>query len=374
MTERLAWRIIIVLSIVEAGAYLGDEVPKAPSQYFWDLTSYVVALDTDLPYRSTETYPFLYPPFAADLFGLARNHLFELLSISYVAAAVFFIDAFARLPMPRRFLWLFAVTAMGGMGVVSLRSGNVALLMNFTLLGAAIHAALAHPLFVQVLPFVIGVGALIKPQFALYLGLLPFVEASRTTAIVKIIAVGLAVVGVYALYAVLRPFDWNEYVEGVFRRTVVERDFGWGPALVITRFTSAPVAVYVGYGLAAFVGAALCVTAWRRSAHPVPKVGLIGLAFAALTLANPRLPLYDLYAAGVALIICCGLARNSRIVAWALAAALAINAMPWLVQEFTRNPAAWPWWMKDELITHTLGIFIPLVALSRVGLQQKVRA
>ena len=42
-----------------------------------------MALDADNPYRSDAKFPFLYPPFAADLFWLAQSHLFELMSVAY---------------------------------------------------------------------------------------------------------------------------------------------------------------------------------------------------------------------------------------------------------------------------------------------------
>lgn len=91
VSETTVWRIIAVLSIIEAGAYVGTEAAR----YFWDLTAYVAALDTDHPWRFADPYPFLYPPFARDLFTLARSHLFELLSIAYVAAAALFYDLYA---------------------------------------------------------------------------------------------------------------------------------------------------------------------------------------------------------------------------------------------------------------------------------------
>ena len=80
-------------------------------------------------------------------------------------------------------------------------------------------------------------GALVKPQFALYVALLPFVERSRKVAVVKTMAVSVAVITVYLLrYMLLRPAEWNEYVQAVVKRTVVEKDFGWGPAAPSMRF------------------------------------------------------------------------------------------------------------------------------------------
>ena len=67
-------RIILVLSVVGAGAYIGNESPALEySHYFWDLTGYVVALQSEFPYRTTETFTFLYPLVAADR-AVARRH------------------------------------------------------------------------------------------------------------------------------------------------------------------------------------------------------------------------------------------------------------------------------------------------------------
>ncbi len=369
MSQPLAWRIVIALSIVQAGAYIGTEsAAQEYSHYFWDLTGYVLALDTEHPYRAVASFPYLYPPASIDLFTLARSHLFELLSISYVAAVALFFGAFVRLTHPRRAEWLCAITAMGGMGVVSLQSGNVAILLNFTLLAVTIQAALGSDVSRQMLPMVIAGGALIKPQFAIYLGLLLFVEPSRRVAIVKIAAAGAAVVGVHAAYMVFRPFAWDEYSQGVVKRMLVERDWGWGPAALGTHLSSGAIAPYVGYVAGLAGAAALCGAAWKRTAGAVPKTATVCLAFVVLSLGNPRLPLYDLYAAGIARTIACGLARDASRLAWALAIALAINVVPWTIDEFARQPFAWPWRLKDMLISHLAGIFILLTALARSGL------
>ena len=304
-----AWRIIAILSVVEAGAYVGNEAAR----YFWDLTAYVQALDTDYPWRFEEPYPFLYPPFAADLFTLARSHLFELLSIAYVAALALFLGAFAQVNMPRRFEWLFAITAMGGLGVVSLLSGNVAILINLTVMALVLQAAMGKSTALQLLPIAIGLGALIKPQFALYLGLLLCLERSRWSAIVKALAVGVAVIGVHTLYILFRPDDWNEYVQAVVKRTVVEKDFAWGPAGFIKHFSDSTGAASAAYIVGLVMVCGLSYAAWQKSVRlrqPVPTVSLVSLAFVVLTFANPRIPPYDLFAAAIALIVCCGLANR----------------------------------------------------------------
>jgi hypothetical protein len=363
------WRIIIVLSIIGAGAYIGNEsAAREYSHYFWDLTGYVIALDSEFPYRTTETFTFLYPPAAKDLFTLARTHLFELLSIAYVAAAALLLHAFWQMRVERRFEWLLAITAMGGMGVVSIQSGNVAILMNLTVLGLAIGAASGNQTYRRLLPLAIGVGALIKPQFALYLGLLAFVEPTLRSAATRLAIVALAIIAVHGFYVLARPFDWNEYTQGVVRQTMVKGDFGWGPAALATHFSNAPAAPYAGYIAGVVLAGASCFIAWRRSRPPVPRLATVSLAFVALTFANPRLPLYDLYAAGIACGIACGFAADGRRVAWTLMIAVAINLIPWTIGEFARDPPSWPWWAKDMLIGHLGGIVALLIALSRVGI------
>lgn len=368
VSETAAWRIIAILSVVGAGAYLGTEA----AGYFWDLTAYVQALDTDFPWRFEDPYPFLYPPFAKDLFTLARSHLFELLSIAYVGATAFFLATFAQLKMPRRFEWLFAITAMGGLGVVSLLSGNVAILINFTVLALVLQAAMGRPIAIQLLPIAIGLGALVKPQFALYLGLLLVLERSIRAAVAKALAVGGAAAGVHALYMLFRPDDWNEYVQAVVKRTVVEKDFAWGPAGFIKNFSDSNGAAFGAYIVAFLLVCALAYAAWQKSNRPgqaPPRVSLVCLAFVVLTFANPRIPLYDLHAAAIALSVCCAHANRASSMAWALVLALSINLMPWSIANFARVPSAWPWWMQHLQIAHLLGIGSLLVALSRVGLR-----
>src|SRR5262245_51486304 len=235
-----AWRLVAILSVVEAGAYVGNE----SARYFWDLTAYVEALDTTAPYRFDRPYPFLYPPFAADLFTLGRSHLFELFSVAYVAAVVLFLNAFAQLNLRRPFEWLLAVCAMGGLGVVSLLSGNVGVMMNLTLLALVFQAALGNTAALRLLPVAIGLGGLIKPQFLIYLGLLPVLERTWQPAVLKIAAVCTVVAGVQTSYILLRPDDWNEYVQAVIKRTVVEKDYGWGPAAFANHFSQSNSAAF----------------------------------------------------------------------------------------------------------------------------------
>ncbi len=371
MSENAAWRLIGILSIVAAGAALGDENPAFDgADYFWDLASYVMALDADNPYRSDAKFPFLYPPFAADLFGLARSHLFELMSVAYAGAIVLFLSRFGRLEMPRRFEWLLAVTAMGGLGVVSLKTGNVAIVMNLTLLALLLDAAMGGDRSRVLLPIAIGAGALIKPQFALYLGLLLVIERSRGVAVLKVLATGLSVAAVYASYMLLRPAEWSDYVAGVVNRTISEKDFGWGSAALFMHLTDTTAAALAGFAVTLAAVCALAYFAWQqpvREGLVVPLVPLACLAFVVLTFANPRVPLYDLYAAGIALVVCCGFAAR-REGAWAMALALAINLVPWLIAEFARTPTAYPAWTTDLLITHMAGLGLLLASLARTGL------
>ena len=77
---------------------------------------------------------------------MARSHLFEFISIASVAAAALFLRVFAQMNLSRQFEWLMAITAMGGLGVVSLLTGNVGVPMNLTLLAVALLAAMGTPM------------------------------------------------------------------------------------------------------------------------------------------------------------------------------------------------------------------------------------
>lgn len=366
-SENTAWRIAAILAVIAAGAALGDEGAHVypGALYFWDTASYVTALDAVNPYRSDAVFPFLYPPSAADIFKLGRSHLFELMAVAYAGAIALFAATYSRLEIPRKLDWLFAITAMGGMGVVSLKSGNVAITMNFTLLALALGAATGQARSRVLLPGAIGAGALIKPQFALYLGLLFVLERSKKLALIKAVITGIAVAAVYAGYMLLQPAAWNDYVAAVANRTMTEKDFGWGATQLFMHLTGSTTAALTGFAVSFSVVAALCWTAARRS----PQAGalpLTCLALVALTFANPRVPLYDLYAAGIALVVCCALSSSQHV--WVLVAALAINLVPWLISEFARTPAAWPWWAQDYLLSHMTGFMLLLLSLARSGL------
>lgn len=362
------WLIAIALTIISAGAYVGNEA----AQYFWDLKIYVESLDSPFPYRYDTPYPFLYPPVAKQLFELARTHLFELLSIGYVAAAALFLWSVAQLQAPRSIAWLAAMTSAGGLGVVSLMSGNVAILLNLTLLAVMLQSALGNAMARTALPVVIAAGALIKPQFVIYAGLLWFIEPSRLRAIVKIAAVVAVVAAVHALYAQLRPFDWSEYTQAVVKRTLVEKDYGWGPGAYITHFTSSNAIVF-GFAAAWLaVVALLARAAWRRSAADAPPVALLSLVFVVLTFANPRTPAYDVYAALTALAVCCAWAAQPRLMLQLLVILLAVNIVPWTISEFARTPTAWPWWATNTHLGHLACFPVLLAGLARHGMTARI--
>jgi hypothetical protein len=124
------------------------------------------------------------------------------------------------------------------------------------------------------------------------------------------------------------------------------------------------------------LAAALCVAVSRTSVkagRTVAAVPVVALAFIVLTFANPRVPLYDLFAAAIAAGIACSFAADAQRLSWALVIVLAINLVPWTIEEFTPDPAAWPWWAEDMLFGHVGGIIVLLIALSRAGLLSTVR-
>lgn len=356
------WTVVAVLSVISAGAYLGNE----NAHYFWDLQSYVEALDSPLPYRDQRTFPFLYPPFAADVFTLARSHLFELMSIGYVAAAAFFLWSYSQLRARRQFEWLFAMTAIGGLGIVSLQSGNLSILLNLGLLGVAYQAALGQRAAINALPLLVAAGALLKPQFAIYLFLTPIVEDSWKTAASKIVTALIGIGVVYGIYIFWRPAEWNEYVQAVTKRALIDKDFAWGPSGFIKHWTASGAVALLAY-LVGMVGVTLLAfRAWKR-APGLPRPAVLSLVFIALTFANPRLPLYDLYAAAIALGVAASYASSSPL---ALVLSLAVNAIPWGIKEFTRTPGAWPWWLQDLQVTHYIGLGWLLLSIPKQGARE----
>ncbi|HYE85253.1 MAG TPA: hypothetical protein VEA16_02770, partial [Vicinamibacterales bacterium] len=219
-------------------------------------------------------------------------------------------------------------------------------------------------------PVVIGFGSLIKPQFVLYLGLLLAVEHSRSMAIAKGAVTALAAAVVHGAYYLLRPADWNEYAQAVVKRTVVERDFGWGPAAFMMHFSQSSAAGAAGYLLALAIAAALAYVAWRKrvaAAVPDSAAFVAALAFVVLTFANPRIPLYDLYAAALAVGVCCALSEDDRRLPLVLAALIAAGLLPWLIANFTRAPTTYSWVTTNLLHFHLLGIFGLLAGLAMTG-------
>jgi hypothetical protein len=233
------------------------------------LSSYVTALSAPNYYESAAFFPFLYPPVAADIFKLARTHLFELMSIAYVAAVVFFLAVYSRLPMAWRFEWLFAITALGGMGVVSLRTGNVGIAMNFTLLALMLDAGTGSARSRILLPIAIAAGALIKPRFLLYLGLLPVLVRPLRSAAMRMAGAAFAVVGIHIFYVVFRATEWRDYVAGVNNRIMTEKDFGWGPSALFMHISNSNTVAFAGLPLCSYAPRPCHISPGKRQCEAV---------------------------------------------------------------------------------------------------------
>jgi hypothetical protein len=98
--------------------------------------------------------------------------------------------------------------------------------------------------------------------------------------------------------------------------------------------------------------------------HLPPKPAAISLLFLALTFANPRMPPYDVFVALLALAVACAYSASTALPRL-LAGLLAINLVSWVIDEFARLPASWPWWMQSSQVGHLLTIVVLLAALSR---------
>ncbi len=244
----------------------------------------------------------------------------------------------------------------------------MAILLNLGVLGVSLYAATGSDLARAALPLVVFGGALIKPQFIVYAGLLLLIEQPLKRAAAKAVAVIVAAGSVHAVYTQLRPDDWREYTDALLKRTVVEKDFAWGPAGFIKQFSDANSAAFAAFVIGFLIVAALAYQAWRRS-QQVAAPARVSLVFVALTFANPRMPPYDVFVALLALAVCCAYAAQPKLLTRLLGVLLAINLVPWVIKEFTRAPGAWPGVLQNVQLGHLLALFGLLAALALTGLE-----
>jgi hypothetical protein len=329
---------------------------------FWDISVYQRAVGdfgsgVD-PYRTDVLFPFVYHPLVLRLLAVLGSvlPLKVVLLVLTVAAIVWLAreliqpgvagrplvptrdllpagDVLAdRSVISRgRFLAAFVMAAaFGGVGTAACMSGNLAVLMHFTLMAALLRASRATGGFFRLLPYcLIVLFALVKPYFLLYLVVPVMLYERRVAGLAGSMVVVLVFGAIWLSFQVYWPHEYAQFLANLRWHVLSRGDKGYSFFLVFGALTHKVLLALAMHALASVVMVSIVPLLFKqRYGREVPFVPQLLVLYLVLTVANPRMKDYDLFPALVGFFAVFWLL--SRSASAIILAALALTVVPLL--------------------------------------------
>ena len=278
---------------------------------FWDISVYQRAVGdfgsgVD-PYRTDVLFPFVYHPLVLRLLAVMGSvlPLKVVLPVLTVVAIVWLARELAGaaasgVVSPRRFLAAFVMAAaFGGVGTAACMSGNLAVLMHFTLMAALLRASRAAGGFFRLLPYgLIVLFALVKPYFLLFLAVPVMLYERRVIALACSMVVILMFGAIWLSFQVYWPHEYAQFLANLRWHILSRGDMGYSFFLVFGALThNVPLALALHVLVSAVMVVIVPLLFKQRYGRDVPFVPQLLVLYLALTVANPRMKDYDLFPA-----------------------------------------------------------------------------
>ena len=279
---------------------------------FWDISVYQRAV-ADFgsgvdPYRTDVLFPFVYHPLVLRLLAVMGSvlPLKVVLPVVTVVAIVWLArelagTAASGVVSPRRFLAaLVMAAAFGGVGTAACMSGNLAVLMHFTLMAALLRASRATTGgFFRLLPYgLIVLFALVKPYFLLFLAVPVMLYERRGIALACSMVVVLMFGAIWLAFQVYWPHEYAQFLANLRWHILSRGDMGYSFFLVFGALThKVPLALALHVLVSVVMVVIVPLLFKQRYGRDVPFVPQLLILYLALTVANPRMKDYDLFPA-----------------------------------------------------------------------------
>lgn len=296
---------------------------------FWDLGIYEKAIEVfrsgGNPYELNGYLSFVYHPLVLRFMALFGSDLDIALMVAYVGSLLFFLISLGS----NRSWWLYAFLAFAycGIGTISIGSGNVTVFFHLILLGILLRhisnednngVASSNGFLVFIL--LVLLFSLVKPYMLAYL-LIPMVltwksnQQRSTWTLVLLAASFLALILI--LSSLYFGAEFQSFLSAVQGQMIGKRDLGYGLVMYFYEYyLSAGTLIYRAFVLHfAILGAILLITlflAKRSGALNTSRFAL--LLYFLLTILNPRLKVYDLFPALIALFIYASSFEQSKLI------------------------------------------------------------
>ena len=328
MTKRMP-SLSVLLAILIGAIWTLYSLQFLNQGIFWDLGIYEKAVSVfrsgGNPYELNGYLSFVYHPLVLRFMALFGSHLEIALMAAYVGSLLFFFSSLGS----NRSWWLYAFLAFAycGIGTISIGSGNVTAFFHLILLGILLRhisnrenngVASSNRFLLFILLVVLF--SLVKPYMLAYL-LIPMAltwksNQQRSTWTLVLLAASFLVF-ILILSSLYFGAEFQSFLSAVQGQTIGKRDLGYGLVMYFyDYYLSAGSLIYRAFVLHfAILGAILLIMLFlanRSSALNSPRFVL--LLYFLLTILNPRLKVYDLFPALVALFIYASTFDQSKII------------------------------------------------------------
>jgi hypothetical protein len=307
---------------------------------FWDLGIYEKAVNVfnagGNPYELNGYLSFVYHPLVLRVMAWFSNYLGPTLIALYIASLLFFLSNLGS----NRSWWLYSFLAFAycGIGTISIGSGNVTVFFHLVLLGILLRSINAEQTLkansgklTTIFILAVVVFSLVKPYMLAYL-VIPLVLTWKTQQQKSIWSLTFLAGLVLALTLLLSSLyfgaEFQSFLSAVQGQTIGKRDLGYGLVMYFYEYyLSAGSLIYRAFVLHFAILSAIILTTLylAKRSGILNSSRLMLLVYFLLTILNPRLKVYDLFPALIALFIYASAFEQSRLVKGLFLIAYAIS-------------------------------------------------
>jgi hypothetical protein len=285
---------------------------------FWDLAIYEKAVTIfnsgGNPYDLNGYLSFVYHPLVLRFLALFGNHLGIALVGSYVMSVLFFLKSLGK----NQSWWIYSFLAFAycGIGTVSIGSGNVTVFFHLTLLGILLRWVSGEQEYlgnserpIGIFILMVMIFSIVKPYMLAYL-LIPVIVSWKTPLQKSTWALTLFASLLLALILLFGSLyfdtEFQSFLSAVQGQTIGKRDLGYGLVMYFyDYYLSAGPLIYRAFVLHFAILAIIILMSiiLAKRSKSLNKASFALLLYFLLTILNPRLKVYDLFPALIALFI-----------------------------------------------------------------------
>ena len=307
---------------------------------FWDLDIYEKAVSVfksgGNPYELNGYLSFVYHPLVLRFMSLFGDYLGIALMGSYFASLLFFVSSLGS----NRSWWFYSFLAFAycGIGTIAIGSGNVTIFFHLALLGILLRGIHGKQNFQEpsnrltnFFILMVVIFSVVKPYMLAYL-LIPLIATWRTRQQKSIWSITLFTGFLMAIIVFLSTIYFGEefrsFLSAIQGQTIGKRDLGYGLVMYFYEYyLSAGTLIYRAFVLHfAILGAILLIIFFLAKRSGILNSSRFALLlYFLLTILNPRLKVYDLFPALIALFIYASAFEQSKIVKFFFVIAYALS-------------------------------------------------